>query len=77
MLKSYEAIMENGRIHWLKEQPDVAVARIIVTVLANDPTPVVKRRAAPDSIAGKGRTLGDIISPIVDERDWECLKRSF
>ncbi|WP_271253770.1 hypothetical protein [Pseudanabaena sp. Chao 1811] len=27
----------------------------------------------PD-MAGKGKTLGDIVSPIVDEEDWECLK---
>ncbi len=25
-------------------------------------------------IAGKGRTLGDLVAPIVDEGDWECLK---
>ncbi len=74
MLKSYEATMDNGQIHWLKEQPEVTVARIIVTVLADAPTSVVKRRTAPASIAGKGQTLGDIVSPIVDEQDWECLK---
>jgi hypothetical protein len=33
-----------------------------------------RRRVAPPSIAGKGQTLGDIVSPIVDEQDWECLK---
>jgi hypothetical protein len=22
----------------------------------------------------KGKTLGDIVSPIVDQEDWECLK---
>lgn len=33
-----------------------------------------RRRVAPPSIAGKGRTLGDIVSPIIDEQDWECLK---
>jgi hypothetical protein len=32
-----------------------------------------RRRAHPD-IAGKGKTLGDLVSPIVDEKDWECLK---
>jgi hypothetical protein len=37
-------------------------------------SPVKRRRVAPPSIAGKGQTLGDIVSPIVDERDWECLK---
>jgi hypothetical protein len=74
MLKSYEATLENGQIHWLSERPDVSVARIIVTVLTNEVAPVTKRRTAPASIAGKGRTLGDIVSPIVDEQDWDCLK---
>ena len=32
-----------------------------------------RRRPHPD-IAGKGLTLGDIVSPIVDVGDWECLK---
>ena len=31
-------------------------------------------RVPPASIAGKGKTLGDIVSPIVSEEDWECLK---
>jgi len=25
-------------------------------------------------MAGKVKILGDIVSPIVDEEDWECLK---
>ena len=33
-----------------------------------------KRRTTSALIAGKGKTVGDIVSPIVDERDWECLK---
>jgi hypothetical protein len=75
MLKSYEATMENGQIHWLTERPTVSSSRVIVTVLVDDVLPVVKRRrVAPPSIAGKGRTLGDIVSPIIDEQDWECLK---
>jgi hypothetical protein len=42
---------------------------------SSDVVPSVKRRRiAPPSIAGKGQTLGDIVSPIVDEQDWECLK---
>lgn len=73
MLKSYEAIYENGQVKWLDEQPTVQSARLIVTVLEETVLPV-KRRSPPASIAGKGKTLGDIVSPIVDERDWECLK---
>ncbi|MBD2079798.1 hypothetical protein [Leptolyngbya sp. FACHB-17] len=33
-----------------------------------------KRRTPSAVIAGKGETLGDLVSPIVDEQDWECLK---
>ena len=73
MLKSYEAIYENGQVKWLAEQPEVMSARVIVTILS-ETTPLVKRRSAPDSIAGKGKTLGDLLSPIVNEQDWECLK---
>lgn len=36
------------------------------------PSYAVKRRPSP-RIAGKGKTLGNLIDPIVDESDWECL----
>ena len=76
MLKSYEAIYENGQIVWLSEQPQVSSARIIVTILAEEASSIVskKRRIPPVSLAGKVKILGDIVSPIVDEEDWECLK---
>ncbi len=78
MLKSYEAVIENGHIKWLAEQPQLVTARVIVTVLEEvleeNAAPSVKRRSPPVSIAGKGKTFGDIVSPIVEEKDWECLK---
>jgi hypothetical protein len=75
MLKSYEAIYEHGQVTWLTEQPQVSSARIIVTVLSeNTPIVSVKRRTPPAALAGKVKILGDIVSPIVDEEDWECLK---
>jgi hypothetical protein len=40
----------------------------------NASNPSRKRRTTSTLIAGKGKTLGDIVSPIVDEQDWECLK---
>ena len=73
MLKSYEAIYENGQVTWLAEQPQVASARIIVTIL-EETQASIKHRSVPASVAGKGKTLGDMVSPIVDEDDWECLK---
>ncbi|WP_341737750.1 hypothetical protein [Microcoleus sp. CAWBG640] len=58
---------------WLSEQPTVRSARVIVTIL-EEMEPPVKRRSPPASMAGKAKILGDIVSPIVDEEDWECLK---
>jgi hypothetical protein len=33
-----------------------------------------KQRTASPAIAGQGETSGNLISPIVDEQAWECLK---
>lgn len=32
----------------------------------------LKKRTPSKKIAGKGKTLGDIISPLIDEEDWQC-----
>lgn len=73
MLKSYETTLDHDRLVWLGEAPDIVKARIIVTILEDRSAGAVGR-SAPSSIAGKGKTLGDIVSPIVPEEDWECLK---
>ena len=78
MLQSYEATYENGQISWVDDdlrsvvdhRPSVQSAKLIVTVLEEIP-PTVKRRVTSASIAGKGKTLGDIVSPIVDAEDWQ------
>ncbi|MGB6295773.1 MAG: hypothetical protein WBF90_06245 [Rivularia sp. (in: cyanobacteria)] len=72
MLQSYEAIMENGQIQWLKDIPKVSKARVIVTIIS-DVEPQALRRTPAASIAGKGKTLGDVVT-LVEETDWECLK---
>ncbi|WP_427161697.1 hypothetical protein ACQFX9_09135 [Aliinostoc sp. HNIBRCY26] len=59
MLKSYEAIYKNGQVTWVSEQPQVNTARVIVTFI-EESLPAKKRRTPPASIAGKGKTLGDI-----------------
>ena len=74
MLKSYEAIYENGRVIWVNEQPPLTSVRLIVTVLGESQLPPLKRRTFSTALAGKIEILGDIISPIVNEEDWECLK---
>jgi hypothetical protein len=46
---------------------------LIVTVLDEVPS-LPKRRSPPADLVGKVTILGDIVNPIVDEEDWECLK---
>ena len=72
-LKSYEAVYCKGHLHWLHEQPPIDSARVIVTILTEHPDSA-KRRSPPAALAGKVDIFGDIVSPIVDEEDWECLK---
>ena len=74
MLKSYEAIYKNGEIEWLVDRPSVHSARVVVTVLEETLLPTTKRRTFPTDLAGTVQILGDIVSPIVAEEDWECLK---
>jgi hypothetical protein len=73
MLKSYEATYDNWQITWLSDQPQLKSARIIVTVL-EETTPQIKRHFPVVDMVGRVTILGDIVSPIVDEEDWECLK---
>ncbi|AOX01925.1 hypothetical protein BJP34_23055 [Moorena producens PAL-8-15-08-1] len=73
MLQSYEAIIENGQIQWLTDAPTVSKARVIVTILS-DSEPNVLRRTPSAAIAGKGRTLEDLVTSVLEEEDWECLK---
>lgn len=42
---------------------------IALTVDEDLPSATARRKPSP-AIAGKGRTLGDLIAPIVDEADW-------
>lgn len=45
----------------------------IFLVLDDPSLSSVKRRPAP-AIAGQGKTLADLIAPIVPEEDWTCLQ---
>ena len=38
------------------------------------PSPVADRSSWLGSMAGTAKTLGDIVSPVIDERDWEALR---
>ena len=38
------------------------------------PSPAVQPRRVLGEMRGTGRILGDIVSPVVDEDDWEVLR---
>jgi hypothetical protein len=52
MLQSYEAIIENGQVKWLTDEPKISKARVIVTILS-DTTPQPPRRVPASAIAGR------------------------
>lgn len=74
MLRSYEAIYDHGHIRWLHDAPQAERSRVIVTLVSVLPSSIAHERRIPSQlIAGKGATNGDIIEPIVNDSDWECL----
>jgi hypothetical protein len=74
MLKSYEITIEGDRIKWVGEKPNVQMTHAII-VIEEETTPIsTPKRTTPAHLKGKAKILGDIVSPIVDEEDWECLK---
>ncbi len=77
MLQSYEAIYEYGAMKWLGDKPPVQQAHFIVTILAeNDATAIsVQKKHQPSPlIAGKGKILGDIITPVSPAEEWSCFE---
>ncbi len=56
MLKSYEAIFENGQVKWLTEQPELKSARVIVTIL--EETVLADERVEP--LVEKGLRLEEL-----------------
>ncbi|ACF42910.1 hypothetical protein [Pelodictyon phaeoclathratiforme] len=67
MLQSYEAFYDHGAMKWLGDKPPVKQAYVIVTILAEKEAtvmPLQKKHQPSPLIAGKGKILGDIISPV-------------
>lgn len=75
MLKSYEAIYDHGKLEWLSEFPDVEQARVIVTVLPEQPVYLQKpkHRRPPEKLKGTVQVLGDIVSSPFLVNEWEAM----
>lgn len=69
MLKSYEAIYEDGQVKWLDPPPLIASARIIITVLAEVPGVTSEPSVlAASQLANLGGSQPDL-QPIPRRRD--------
>lgn len=58
------------------DSPDSFVnlrVELIALTVDEDSSAIVKPHPG---IAGKGKTLGDGVGPVVDEADWECVQPS-
>jgi hypothetical protein len=74
-LKSYEAIYDHGQMKWLGDRPQIEEARVIVTILPGPGVNASPVKHQPSTrIAGKGKIIGDIISPAAPIEDWNCAK---
>ncbi len=57
----------------LLELPQSFVNRrveVIALTVDEDPAPATQRRQPSPAIFGKGKTLGDLFSPVIEPRDW-------
>jgi len=73
--QTYEALYADGVLSWVGGQHPIGPVRLKVTVM--EPTTetgvgAIKRFPSP-LIAGRGKTIGDLIEPLVREQEWECL----
>ena len=72
MLKSYEAIYDQGRLTWLDKAPQLADgARVIVVCEAEQPSSIsAVRRQPPERLRGRGVEHGGVMEPAIPAEDW-------
>ena len=80
MLRSYEAIYDQGQLRWLKDAPQETPLRVIVTVIEEaataEPAPR-KRRRPPPELAEMMRLVGEdasLLEPAIPAEEWDALK---
>ncbi len=81
MLKSYEAVYEDGTLRWVREQPTAKRMKVIVTVLEeeSDAQGSITRRAILERAKGclkSGKSIEEIDADVRQmraewERDWD------
>lgn len=70
MLKSYEAIYEQGQFKWINDTPMIQNARVIITILEEIP-PEKKKRQPPPELKGSVVWNCDPFDPEMSDDKWE------
>lgn len=65
---------EQGRLTQLPTLPPNTTVEVIVLLDEAESAAGKRRNQPPASIAGKGRILGDIMSPATSAEEWDALK---
>ncbi|MBF0428473.1 MAG: hypothetical protein HQL94_06075 [Magnetococcales bacterium] len=75
MLKSYEAIVDQGKIEWLSGPPPGERLRVVVVVDQPNRIPLAqpkKRRQPPLELKNSVRWHSDPLEPVISEEEWEA-----
>ena len=70
MLKSYEAIYEQGQFKWINETPVIQNARVIITIL-EEILPENKKRQPPPELKDSVVWNCDPFAPEMSDDAWE------
>uniref|UniRef100_Q3AR23 Uncharacterized protein n=1 Tax=Chlorobium chlorochromatii (strain CaD3) TaxID=340177 RepID=Q3AR23_CHLCH len=72
----FESTIHNGIIQLPNECQQWNKKLVKVIVLEKTRASIISkpRRMPHPAIAGKGKTIGDLLEPIVNKSDWECLQ---
>jgi hypothetical protein len=74
-MQAEKRILETDAAGHPKQMPSLpANARIEAVFLVLDQDTPDERRKPSPRIAGKGRILGDLFSPVIPPEDWDALK---
>lgn len=76
MLKSYEAIYEQGHVQWINDAPTIESARVVITIMEEIPHQKYRRRPPPE-LKGSVILKSDPFAPEMIDDEWEtALERT-
>ncbi|MEO5333864.1 MAG: hypothetical protein H7839_17770 [Magnetococcus sp. YQC-5] len=72
MLHSYEAIYDHGHLTWISDVPDLARARVIVTLM-HEATPAKLPEAHIQTLPPNGDRMADLLTEMAEKGIGACF----